>query len=66
MCMYNLYIYIYIIRLSLLALLEGMVRSGSSDWECSAHIAEGAQRLLCNAIIPNLIWRIGRVEATVR
>jgi hypothetical protein len=54
------------IRLSLLALLEGLLRAGSADWECSPFIAETAILLLKEAILPNLVWKVGRVEATIR
>jgi len=54
------------VRLMLLTLLESMVRAGAADWKCGQHIAAACERLLCKAIVPNLVWRVGRVEATVR
>eukprot|EP00605_Chrysophyceae_sp_TOSAG23-4_P001609 GSChrysophyteH1.ASY1.ANO1.1769.1 assembled CDS len=53
-------------RLTLMALLESWVRSGASDWTCSANLSAAASILLKNIIIINLVWRVGRVEATVR
>ena len=53
-------------RLSLLALLEGMIREGTANWECSAFIAASCERIIRTIVVPNLIWKVGRVEATVR
>ena len=54
------------VRLSLLALLEGFLKAGSANWECGHHISEGAETIVKEILLPNLVWRIGRVEATVR
>lgn len=54
------------IRLSFMALLEGMIRDASSNWECSAFISQASQLLIKEIVVPNLIWRVGRVEATIR
>ena len=53
-------------RLSMLALLETMLRAGSSDWECSAHISACCDMLVEKVFIPNLVWRAGRVESVAR
>ena len=42
------------------------MRAGSADWECSKGLAAAADSILTNALSVNLIWRVGRVEATVR
>eukprot|EP00595_Chromulina_sp_UTEXLB2642_P000461 CAMPEP_0196762678 /NCGR_PEP_ID=MMETSP1095-20130614/2528_1 /TAXON_ID=96789 ORGANISM="Chromulina nebulosa, Strain UTEXLB2642" /NCGR_SAMPLE_ID=MMETSP1095 /ASSEMBLY_ACC=CAM_ASM_000446 /LENGTH=64 /DNA_ID=CAMNT_0042114197 /DNA_START=1709 /DNA_END=1900 /DNA_ORIENTATION=+ len=44
------------IRLSLLALIEGMIRAGSLDWECGQYMSYAAEPIIKNIIIPNLIW----------
>jgi dynein assembly factor 5 len=54
------------IRLSMLALLEGLIRDGNEDWECAKHVAASAETIIKNIFIINLVWRVGRVEATVR
>lgn len=54
------------IRLSMLASLEGMIRAGAEDWRCGEFIAQGAEVILLKAVVPNLTWRVGRVEATIR
>jgi hypothetical protein len=46
------------VRLSLLALLEGMIRSGSMDWECSPYMAEAADSIIRLGLIPNLVWKV--------
>ena len=53
-------------RLTLLALLEGWVRAGTSDWECGSHLAACAEGIIKKIVVPNLVWRVGRVENTVR
>jgi dynein assembly factor 5 len=53
-------------RLSLLALVESMVRHGSQDWTCSAFVASSSESILKEIVSPNLVWRVGRVEATMR
>eukprot|EP01034_Spumella_vulgaris_P021360 gene21362-27390_t len=54
------------VRLSLLALLEGYIRSGAADWACSTHMAAASEKVIKDILLPNLIWRVGKVEATVR
>ena len=54
------------VRLTLLAMLESWVREGSHDWTCSKHLSAAAPVILKNIICKNMIWRVGRVEATVR
>lgn len=55
------------IRISLLMLLEGMLREGSSSlWEAGPYIEESAPILLKEILLPNLVWRVGRVESVVR
>lgn len=54
------------VRLGLMAALEGFIRTGIAHWECSAHIAAAAQYVIKHILVPNLIWRVGRVEATIR
>ena len=54
------------IRLSMIALLEGLIRDGNEDWECAKHVAASAENIIKNIFIVNLVWRVGRVEATVR
>jgi dynein assembly factor 5 len=54
------------VRLSLLALIEEMIRLGASDWACGTHIGAACECLITQILIPNLVWRVGRVEATVR
>jgi dynein assembly factor 5 len=54
------------VRLQLLALLEEWVRRGAGTWSNGPYIAAASRGLLHDVIIPNLIWRSGRVEATVR
>ena len=53
-------------RLGMLALLETLLRNGSSDWECSGYIAGCCDTLIDQALIPNLVWRAGRVEGVAR
>lgn len=54
------------IRVSMIALMEGWLRAGALDWTCSSHIADAANSVVKEIILPNLIWRSGKVEATVR
>ena len=51
-------------RLSLLALLEGLLRSGSADWKCAQFIGTAGENDAL--LLPNLIWRVGRVDSTNR
>ena len=39
-------------------LMSDLIRSGSSDWQCSEYITKAADRLLSVAIVPNLVWRV--------
>lgn len=54
------------IRLTMLALLEGWIKAGVLDWECGKFISGSAELIFTKIIIPNLTWRVGRVEAVVR
>jgi dynein assembly factor 5 len=54
------------VRLSLLAITEGWIRHGAANWECSRFLADAFERLMKQIVIPNLSWKVGRVEATVR
>lgn len=54
------------LRLGLLVLLEGFIRAGASDWQCGAFLSEAAEGIVKEMLVPNMIWKIGRVEATVR
>ena len=54
------------VRLALLALLEALVRTGAADWESGKFMGAAAELILTKAVVPNLVWRVGRVEATVR
>eukprot|EP00600_Ochromonadales_sp_CCMP1393_P002334 CAMPEP_0174981508 /NCGR_PEP_ID=MMETSP0004_2-20121128/15932_1 /TAXON_ID=420556 /ORGANISM="Ochromonas sp., Strain CCMP1393" /LENGTH=1148 /DNA_ID=CAMNT_0016233267 /DNA_START=13 /DNA_END=3459 /DNA_ORIENTATION=- len=53
-------------RLHMLALVEGLIRAGTADWECSQYIATASADIIRHIVVPNLVWRVGRVEATVR
>ncbi|KAJ1431238.1 armadillo-type protein [Ochromonadaceae sp. CCMP2298] len=53
-------------RLHLIALMEGLIRAGTAQWECSQHIAAASAEIIRAIVVPNLVWRVGRVEATVR
>jgi len=53
-------------RLSLMALLETWVRRGAQDWTCGAHLSDAASIILKKIVCGSLVWRVGRVEATVR
>ncbi len=54
------------IRLSFLALLEGIIRDASNNWEISCNLSESSEYIIKEILLPNLIWRVGRVEATIR
>lgn len=54
------------VRLSILLILETMIRNATKDWECSKPLESSAQAIIHDIIMPNLIWRVGRVEATIR
>jgi hypothetical protein len=54
------------VRLTLMALLEGWVRAGALDWNCSKYLSAAAPVILSDIICKNLVWRVGRVEGTVR
>jgi dynein assembly factor 5 len=54
------------VRLSLIITLEELIKAGTSDWQCSEFIAASAEKIFSQALTPNLVWRVGRVEATVR
>lgn len=54
------------IRVSMIALTEGWLRAGALDWTCGSHIATNASIIVKDIILPNLIWKAGKVEATVR
>lgn len=54
------------VRLSLLCVLEGLIRNGSENWECSSHLSACVEDIMKVGLVPNLVWRIGRVESTVR
>ena len=46
------------IRLSMLALLETMLRTGAADWECGRAMSENCAIVLEKALVPNLVWRV--------
>ena len=50
----------------MLALLEDIIRQGSINWEASPFISAASMGIIQDILIPNLIWRAGRVEATIR
>ena len=54
------------VRLTLLAMVESWVREGSHDWTCSKYLSAAAPVMLKGIICKNMVWRVGRVEATVR
>ncbi len=54
------------VRVSMIALLESLLRAGSLDWTCSSFISESSLTIIKDIILPNLIWRVGKVEATIR
>ena len=54
------------VRLSLLGTFEGLIRQGSADWECGRFISGACEGIIADIVLPNLVWRVGRVEATVR
>ena len=54
------------IRLAAMAVTEAWLRSGSTDWSCSQALAAAVEPLVSTVLLPNLVWRSGRVEATVR
>lgn len=54
------------IRVSMIALMEGWIRAGALDWTCSSYIAEAANPVVKEIIMPNLVWKSGKVESTVR
>jgi hypothetical protein len=54
------------VRLSLLALLENFVRLGTQSWECGQYIAYSSEIIFLDIIVVNLVWRVGRVESTIR
>ena len=39
-----------------------MLKHGSSMWECSQHINNAAEDVLTYILLPNLIWKVGKVE----
>ena len=42
------------------------MRAGSADWQCGKYIGAASSDIVRRCILPNLVWRVGRVEATVR
>jgi dynein assembly factor 5 len=54
------------VRLALLALLEGLLRAAAGDWQSGASLSSAALSIVKQVVVPNLVWRVGRVEATVR
>lgn len=50
------------VRLSMLALLEGMLRNGSKDWECSTEITSAAENIFRHGLLVNLIWRVSYIS----
>ncbi len=49
-----------------MTLIEYLVRTGSQDWTCARSIANQTEMIFKLIVIPNLIWRVGRVESTMR
>ena len=56
--LYLTWSYLIISYLILSYPILGLVRSGSSDWQCSEYISKAADRILSIAIVPNLVWRV--------
>ena len=44
----------------------GWLRAGALNWTCGPMVAESSQIIVKDIILPNLIWRSGKVEGTVR
>lgn len=56
-------------RMHVLILLEQLIRVGTTSghfWEAGASISQSTAVLMTRIFLPNLIWRVGRVEATIR
>lgn len=56
-------------RMHVLILLEQLIRVGTTSghfWEAGAFISQSTAVLMTRIFLPNLIWRVGRVEATIR
>jgi hypothetical protein len=67
------------IRLHFILLLENMIRylsstssssedsnGGGSRWEYTKYLTISCQKMFETILLPNLIWRVGRVEGTIR
>lgn len=54
------------IRLQMLALLEELIRGGSQNWECGTYITAASKDIIEGIFLPNLVWRSGKVESTIR
>lgn len=54
------------LRLQMLALLEDLIRKGSQGWESGVYITAASEGIIRDVVLPNLVWRAGRVEATMR
>lgn len=54
------------LRLMLLALVESLVRAAAADWQCASQLRQASESVLRHIVVPNLVWRAGRVEATLR
>lgn len=53
-------------RLTLLALVETLVRAASSNWQCAPHLRRHSEAILKQIVVPNLVWRAGRIEGAIR
>lgn len=56
-------------RMHVMILLEQLIRLGttlSHFWEAGSYISKSTFVLMSQIFLPNLVWRVGRVEATIR
>ena len=44
----------------------GLISAGSLDWECGIHISASSEQIMLKMLLPNLVWRVGRVETMIR
>ncbi|XP_060946261.1 dynein axonemal assembly factor 5-like [Limanda limanda] len=53
-------------RLSIFTMLAKLLLNATNTLDSQGHFRDGAEKFLCDVLLPNLVWRGGRIAGAVR